>query len=86
MGEFYPTFYGFASSIHHGDFAGMSAQISAVNFRVETAPSFQLIRDALIMGHQAVLVVISNFNEVGAFGLDAEIQTAVDGFVKAWEV
>jgi hypothetical protein len=38
-----------------------------------------MIRDALVMVHNAVLVVISNFNEVGPFGLDAEIKTAADG-------
>jgi hypothetical protein len=85
MGNLYPTFYAFASSIHHGDIGGLSTQISVPKFQAEIAPSFQMIRDALMMGHNAVLVVITNFNEVGAFGLDAEIKTAADGFMKAWD-
>ncbi len=85
LGKFYPTFYGFASSIHHGDFVGMSAQISGGQFKPELAPSFQAIRDALIMGHQSVIVVISNFNEAAGLGIKAEVQIAADHFVKAWD-
>jgi hypothetical protein len=51
MGKFYPTFYAYASSIHHGDISGLAAQVSTAKFRAEIAPSFQAIRDALIMGH-----------------------------------
>jgi hypothetical protein len=84
MGKLYPTFYGYASSIHHGDFAGLAAQISTGNFRTEIAPSFQAIKDALVMGHQSVLVVISHFNEIAALSLDTEIKEANDAFLKAW--
>ena len=85
MGKFYPTFYGYASSIHHGDIGGLAAQISAGKFQTDIAPSFHAIRDALIMGHQAVIVVIDNFNDVAALGLADEIKTAVEGFQKAWD-
>jgi hypothetical protein len=85
MGRFYPTFYGFASSIHHGDFTGLASQISAGKFVAHVAPSLFAVKDALLMSHQSVLVIISNFNEVAKFGLDAEIQTAVEAFTKAWD-
>jgi hypothetical protein len=85
MGKFYPTFYGYASSIHHGDIGGLAAQISTGKFQTEIAPSFNAIRDALIMGHQSVIVVIDNFNEVAALGLADEIKAAVEGFQKAWD-
>src|ERR1017187_649491 len=49
MGKFYPPFYGYASSLHHGDFGGLAAQISTGRFQTEIAPSFHAIRDALIM-------------------------------------
>lgn len=81
---FYPTFYAYASSIHHGDIGGLSAQVSAARFRTELAPSFQAIKDALIMGHQSVLVVIDNFNDVASLGLETEIKAAADAFQKAW--
>src|ERR1035441_6520508 len=87
MGMFYPTFYGYASSIHHGDISGLAAQVSTGKlgdisglaaqvstgkFRAETAPSFHAIRDALMMGHQSVIVVIDNFNDVATFGRSEE--------------
>jgi hypothetical protein len=84
MGKLYPTFYGYASSIHHGDIGGLAAQISTGNFQTEIGPSFHAIRDALIMGHQSVIVVIDNFNDVAALGLTDEIKAAVDEFQKAW--
>jgi hypothetical protein len=85
MGMFYPTFYGYASSIHHGDISGLAAQVSTGKFRAETAPSFHAIRDALMMGHQSVIVVIDNFNDVATFGLGDEIKAAAEAFRKAWD-
>jgi hypothetical protein len=85
MGKLYPTFYGFASSIHHGDFSGLASQISAGKFVAHVAPSLFGVKDALLMGHQSVLVIISNFNGVGKFGFDTEIQKACDFFQNAWD-
>jgi hypothetical protein len=85
MGKFYPTFYAYASSIHHDDSGGLAAQISTEEFRTEIAPSFHAIRDALIMGHQSVIVVIDNFNDVAALGMAEEIRAAIEGFQKAWD-
>lgn len=85
MGKLYPTFYGYASSIHHGDIGGLAAQISTEDFQTEIAPSFNGIRDALIMGHQSVIVVIKNFNEVAALGLANEINVAVRRFHESWD-
>ena len=79
MGKLYPTFYGYASSIHHDDIGGFAAQISTGKFQTEIAPSFHAIRDALIIGHQSVIVVIDNFNDVAALGLADEIKVAVRG-------
>jgi len=84
MGQLYPTFYGYASSIHHGDIAGLASQITTAKFQTEVAPSFDAIKDALVMGHNAVIAVIGNFNEVANLGLDAELQKGADLFVKAW--
>jgi hypothetical protein len=38
------------------------------------------------MGHQAVLVVIDNFNDVASLGLETEIKAAADAFQKAWNI
>ena len=84
MGQLYPTFYGYASSIHHGDIAGLASQITAAKFQTEVAPSLQATKEALVMGHNAVIAVISCFNEVANFELDAEVHRAADLFVKAW--
>src|SRR5262249_7473814 len=84
LGQFYPTFYGYASSIHHGDIGGLAAQISTGNFQTEIAPSLRGIKGALIMGHQSVIVVIDNFNDVANLGLADEIKAAGDAFQKAW--
>jgi len=73
------------SSIHHGDIGGLAAQISTGKFQTEIAPSFHADRDALIMGHQSVIVVIDNFNDVAALGLADEIKAAVEGFQKTWD-
>jgi hypothetical protein len=43
------------------------------------------MKDALLMGHQSVLVVIDNFNNVAALGLETEIKAAVDAFQRAWD-
>jgi hypothetical protein len=85
MGELYPTFYGYASSIHHDDIGGLAAQISTGKLQTEIAPSFRAIREALSMGHQSVIVVIDSFNGVAALGLADEIKAAVDEFQKAWD-
>jgi hypothetical protein len=69
MGPLYPTFYSMASSIHHGDFSGLASQVSGGAFRPQIAPSLHAVKNALIMGHQSVLVIISNFNDIGEFGM-----------------
>ena len=69
MGNLYTTFYGYASSIHHGDIGGLAAQISTGKFHANIAPSFHAIRDALIMGHQSVIVVIAKVNDAAGLGL-----------------
>ncbi len=84
MGELYPTFYALASSIHHGDFSGLASQVSAGRFEAHVAPSFFKVKEALMMGHQSVLVISDSLNGVGKFGLDAEVKKAADFFHKAW--
>lgn len=85
-GALYPTFYSMASSIHHGDFSGLASQISGTTFQPQLAPSLHAVKDALIMGHQSVLLIVTNFNDIGTFGMEAEIQNAFDMFQDAWKL
>jgi len=64
LGEFHPTFYAYASGIHHGDIDGLIAQSANNALRVELAPSFDGMRDALIMGSIAVVLVLTSLNDL----------------------
>jgi hypothetical protein len=85
LGEFYPTFYAHASGIHHGDIGGLLAQSARDALRVEVAPSFEAMKEALIMGHWAVLNILHSFNEVAGLKLDEELSEARDRFATAWK-
>ena len=84
LGEFYPTFYAHASGVHHCDFAGLAAQAVKDRLQVEIAPSFAGIKDALMMGHQCVLVVVDSINKVADLGLDDRLSAACAAYVEVW--
>ena len=86
LGEFYPTFYAYASGVHHGDFAGLAAQAVKNRLQVESAPSFARIKDALMMGHQCVIVVVDSLNKAAGLGIDDQISAACSAYVEAWRV
>jgi hypothetical protein len=85
LGELYSTFYFFASSIHHGDIGGLSAQALEGRLQVDIAPSFAMMKDALMMGHNAVLIVIDALNKEAQFSLDKEISEACSAYMSAWK-
>jgi Family of unknown function (DUF5677) len=84
LGEFYPTFYAEASGVHHCDFAGLATQSISGRLQVDIAPSFAGIKDALMMGHQCVPLVIESINKVADLGLDAQLSAACAAYVEAW--
>jgi len=86
LGEFYPTFYARASGIHHGDIAGLTAQAKRGRLlEVELAPSFVDVKDALMMGHQCVIVVIDALNKVAVLGIDNQLNAAIAAYGDAWK-
>ena len=75
LGDHYPTFYSWASSMHHIDIGGLASQSEGND--VNVAPSLEWIDIALIAGHSAALIVLEEFNGVAALGFDEEIQSAI---------
>lgn len=84
LGEHYPTFYSWASSMHHIDISGLASQ--SEDNDVDVAPSLEWIDIALIAGHSAALIVLEEFNGVAALGFDEGIQRAKDAFEAAWKI
>jgi hypothetical protein len=85
LGQFYPTFYAHASGVHHGDFSGLAAQSNS-GLEVEMAPSFDGIEDALMMGHQSVLMVLTSTNKLAGLGIEDRIDAACGVYVEVWKV
>ncbi len=84
MGQLYPTFYSFASSMHHLDIGALSAQAEEETLDVDVAPSEKWLGEALIMGHNAVLHCLIHYNEVAQRGMGKELEAATEGFKRAW--
>lgn len=85
MGQLYPTFYSFASSMHHLDIGALSAQAEEDTLDVDVAPSDKWLGEALIMGHNAVIHVLIDYNEIAQLGMDKKLETAIQGFQVAWK-
>jgi hypothetical protein len=85
MGPLYPSFYSIASSMHHLDFGGLSAQAEEETGDVDVAPSTRWLTQALIIGHGAVLRCLTQYNEVVHLGMDKECEGAGESFKRAWE-
>ncbi|HEY1528910.1 MAG TPA: DUF5677 domain-containing protein [Candidatus Angelobacter sp.] len=63
VAENYETFYRFASSMHHGDISGLMMQVDPEEgvLDVNIAPSLEWVGEALISGHMAMLVAVSEY-------------------------
>ena len=87
----YLTFYSWASSMQHLDFAGLSSQTETslegkdAAIFCDVAPSENWIETALLTAHGSALLVIDNYNEVAKLGMEQEIQSANEAFTKAWQ-
>jgi len=86
--ELYLLFYRFASSMHHSDIGGLFAQTQTFGAEdvldVDIAPSDKWLNEALIIGHGAVVAVLSDFNEITKQGLDRVVERARRLFIAAW--
>ncbi len=85
MGQLYLTYYSFASSMHHLDFGGLSAQAEGETCDADVAPSEAWLGEASIMGHSAVWRCLSNYNEVALLGMDKELEAVGQSFIRAWK-
>lgn len=85
LGDLYPTFYSFASSIQHVDIGALSSQTEDETLDVDVAPSDKWLGEALIMGHNAVLHVLHGYNEIAQLGFDKELEKAFSTFKVAWQ-
>ena len=84
LGQLYPTFYSFASSMHHLDIGALSAQTEDETLDVDVAPSEKWLGEALIMGHNAVLHCLIHYNEVANLGMGKQLEAATESFKRAW--
>jgi len=84
----YLTFYRLASSMHHSDIGGVFAQTQVLKdediLDVDIVPSDAWLREALIMGHRAVLSVLGDYNSITNLGLGKVVERASQSFVEAW--
>jgi Family of unknown function (DUF5677) len=87
MAENYETFYRFASGMHHGDVSGMMMQMDPEEgvLDVDIAPSLKWVREALISGHAALVVAVSEYVDCCAPDKKDLSDKLVADFMKAWE-
>ena len=84
-GHIYGTVYRWGSGLVHGDVTAFVAGFDQTTGDVDVAPSTQWTHTALMTAHNAVLCLMTDFNEEGELGFDADIAAAVESFKKAWE-
>jgi hypothetical protein len=84
MGQIYQTFYFIASSMHHLDFGGLSAQSEQETMDADIAPSEDWLQQALVIAHGQVLHCLTHYNEAAKLGMDHELETAAERFKEAW--
>jgi hypothetical protein len=85
----YRAFYRPASSLIHGDIAGLMAQCDSES-RMDMAPSFKSLDDALVNGHGSLVRCLSYFDEIAQLGfkgrLEAELHSDYAAAVKGLSV
>jgi len=86
--KLYVAFYRFASSIHHGDIAGVCAQTAALEdediLDVDILPSDAWLQLALIIAHGSVIHALSDYNQIVAAGIDDVVERANNSFMATW--
>lgn len=85
MGQLYLTFYDWVSSMQHLDIGGLSLQAEAGTLAVDVAPSYNWIKEALVVGHGSAVQVLSHYNEIAQLGMDKEMEAISEGFKLAWK-
>jgi hypothetical protein len=72
--DLYQTFYGWTSSMHHGDLGAIVSSFNQETNDIETAPSFQWLEQALVEAHGALVRSLGYYLEIANIGFDEEIE------------
>src|SRR5207249_2643434 len=72
----YAQFYGWASGMQHVNAVGLQAQTEEGGVEVDIPPSTRWILTALIVGQEATLSVVDDYNAVAGHGMEKEIEEA----------
>lgn len=82
----YDLAYSVATSVHHGNFEGMTAHFSgsksALDF--DSPPSLAWVRQALVSGHTYLLQALHTLNDLLRLGFDERLRRAGEEFENVW--
>ena len=86
-GGLYLTFYSWASSMQHHDFASFSMQSApgVGGFFCDVAPSERWVEEALVISHGSVLKALNDYNRLATLAIDSELETAEQRFLVSWK-
>jgi hypothetical protein len=69
----YKQFYRPASSMHHGDIVGLIAQTDS-ELKVELAPSWSWVEDALVSGFGSLVRCVNYYDEIARLGFKERLE------------
>jgi len=86
LGKSYSTFYSTASSMHHFDVTGLSAQLESERIPdADSAPSENWLEESLNMAHKALLVCLVHYNNAARLGMSKGLKAARKDFMRTWK-
>ena len=80
MGQFYLTFYNWATGMQHVRIQGLTSQFDLETSDVDLAPSEQWLDQALVAGLGSMLRLVINYNEELNFGLEQQVDPIFDSY------
>lgn len=81
--EQYLTFYGMASSVHHGDASGLQMQTD-LSGEVILVPSKVFVTTSLMSAHRAAVAILTLLSKVANLGADAQTDQLTNEWKAAW--
>ncbi len=81
----YRTIYRWGSGLMHGDVTSIVANFDLDAGDIDVGPSTKWTHTALRTAHNAMLCLMTDFNEEAKLGFDADIEKAVRAFRETWE-
>jgi len=90
VSKLYATFYDVTSSMHHMDIAGVFSQVEKSEdpsvFDTDIAPSMEWVDQALIAGHTAVVLSMTNYISLAGIDRPDVVDKLQKGLEAAWPV